>query len=127
MDNVVQFPRKNVSVDKFIPTNEEEIIDKIETLKHHHIHETLATVIPILFANLEAAGFDLMDDEDQNFKDGAFIVESIRALLCKQHGVYHPFQEIAANVFLPDTDQEGMLKVVESLNLNLNATEKGNS
>lgn len=127
MDNVVQFPRKKLSDDKFVPTSEEEIFDRIEGLKQHHIHETLATVIPMLFANLEAAGFDFMDETDENFKDGAFIVESVRALLCKQHGLYHPFQEIAENVFLPDTDHEGMLKVVETLNINLKEAEKGNS
>lgn len=127
MDNIIQFPRKNGMEDKFLPTSEEEINSKIDLLKYHHIHETLATVIPMLFSNLEAAGFDCSDDTDENLKDGAFVVEAIRSILCKYHGIDHPFQEIAQNVFLPDIDHEGMLKVVEELNIKFKDAEKGNS
>lgn len=127
MDNIIQFPRKNGEEDRFLPTSEEEISSKVELLKYHHIHETLATVIPMLFANLEVAGFDCSDDTDENIKDGAFVVEAIRSILCKYHGIDHPFQEIAQNVFLPDIDHEGMLKVVEELNIKFKDAEKGNS
>lgn len=127
MDNIIQFPRKYSGEENLLPTSEEEVNSKIDLLKYHHIHETLATVIPMLFANLEVAGFDCNDESEENLKDGAFVVEAIRSILCKHYGLDHPFQEIAQNVFLPDIDHEGMLKVVEELNIKFKDAEKGNS
>ena len=52
-------------------------------------------------------------------KDGAFIVESLRAIMCKYYGIYHPFQQIAEKVFSENTEELGTLKIVDSLNLDL--------
>lgn len=127
MDNVINFPKRYSEDGKFVPNNIEEIDNRIEMVKHHHIQETLSTVVPMLFANLEAAGFDFSDDSEESVMDGAFLVESIRALLCKHHGLEHPFQEVAQNIFTQDSDHEGMLKVVESLNIKFKDVEKGTS
>jgi hypothetical protein len=132
MDNVIQFPKSNVS-GKFIPTDESQIEDRMLYLKHHHINETLANVIPMLFTQLEAAAFDFGIDEDDSgdayLKDGAFVVEAVRALLCRYHGLEHPFRELSDAVFTPDGAPEGGLKVVDSLNITFKnpELEKGNS
>ena len=54
MDNIIQFPRKYSGEENLLPTSEEEVNSKIDLLKYHHIHETLATVIPIQLANMMA-------------------------------------------------------------------------
>jgi len=99
-------------------------------LKHYHINETLANVIPQLFTQLEAAAFDFGIDEDAEdayIKDGAFIVEAVRALLCKYHRMEHPFTVLAQNVFTDEGAEIGTLRVVDAIDLKFKNPEKGNS
>jgi hypothetical protein len=129
MDNVIKFPKSNSNT-KFIPLDESEVDDRMSFLKHYHINETLANVIPQLFTQLEAAAFDFGIEEDQEdayIKDGAFIVEAVRALLCKYHGMEHPFTELANSVFTDEGAEIGTLRVVDSIDLKFRNPEKGNS
>jgi len=117
-NNVVSFPKQNNrSKDKSI----EEVQNNINMVRHYHIQETIASIAPIIFNQLEVAGFVLSeDDEDEdNLKDGAFLVESLRSIMCKYYDIYHPFQQIAESVFIPDDDEDGALRIVETLNLAL--------
>jgi hypothetical protein len=108
--------------------------EKIAQVKNHHINETLQAVVPILFSYLESAGFDFnVDDEeedamnDPNIKDAAFIVESIRSILCKHHGMDHPFQQISEHIFEPDLTNEGVFSLAKKINITFKSLEKGNS
>lgn len=104
--NVISFPSRG----KFInnpPISEEKAAIGVSMVKFNHINETLATVIPMLFNNLELAGFDFsVEDErdDYNVKDGSFIVEAVRSMLCKFHDIKHPFQDIAETIFIKQDD-----------------------
>ena len=100
-------------------------------VKFNHINETLATVIPMLFTNLELAGFNFSVDEEEDIdysvKDGSFIVESVRSMLCKYHNIKHPFQDIAEAVFIKN-ETDGSFAVTNKLNLDLvDYEEKGTS
>ena len=107
MDNVIQFPKKKNGI-AAAPVDMEDVENKILNLRFHHINETLAEVIPNLFASLESAGFvfDEEGEEEKDLRDGAFLVESIRSILCKRYGIPHPFQEIADEVFHMSKDGE---------------------
>ena len=121
-NNVIVFPKKNMNPNMEYSSFEE--IDKnVEMMKHYHIQETIANIAPMIFNHLDVAGFDLSDEDATGIKDGAFIVESIRALLCKHHGMYHPFQLLAENVFIPDEEESGALRITEHLNLELKKSE----
>lgn len=125
-DNVIQFPNRSKQP---VPKDAAEIALNINMIKHNHINETLATIIPLLFTNIELAGFDLgmgsddEDDQDENIKEGALIVESIRSLLCKLHGMEHPFLDLCDVMF--QDDGEGGLKMIDKLKIVLN--KKGDS
>ena len=125
-DNVIQFPQRSKSP---VPKDVTEIKLNMNMIKHNHINETLTTIIPLLFTNIELAGFDLGmeegddEQEDVNIKDGALIVESIRSLLCKLHEMRHPFQELSESIFVEDPD--GGMKLVDKLKIVLN--KKGDS
>lgn len=122
-NNVIQFPKKNNNINRD-DVAIEEIARNVSMMKHYHIQETIANLAPIIFNNLEIAGFGISDDEDTEIvRDGAFIVEAIRSILCKHYGIYHPFQQIADNIFEPDDEEEGALRIVEKLNLKLKKTE----
>ena len=79
-----------------------------------------------IFNQLDIAGFGLddEDEEDNDVKDGAFIIEALRSYMCKYYGIYHPFQKIAENIFEPkEDDEEGSYRIVDELSLNLKETE----
>ena len=130
MDNVIPFPIKNKIP---APVDLDEVSEKIAQVKNHHINETLQAVVPILFSYLESAGFDFdVDDEedvinDPNIKDAAFVVESIRSILCKYHNMDHPFQQISEHIFEPDLTNEGVFSLAKKINITFKSLEKGNS
>lgn len=123
--NVIKFPAKNVRL--IPPIDEAEIALNIKMVKINHITECLTTIIPMLFTNIELAGFSIAvddEEEDHNIKDGALIVESIRSLLCKLHGLEHPFQGLSEEIFIK-TPNEDELSMSEKLDITL--YEKGDS
>lgn len=117
-NNIIPFPKKNINIKAEV--NIEDIQNNIEMMKHYHIQETIATIIPIIFNQLDIAGFYLPDEEDEmddDIKDGALIVESIRSLMCKHYGLYHPFQKVALDVFIQDEEEANSFKIVDELNV----------
>lgn len=125
-NNVIPFPKKNLSA---IPSDMDEINEKIVHLRQHHVNETLANVIPAIFNMLESAGFSFDEDpgiiEDMSLKDGAFLIESIKSMLYRHHGMSHPFQTISENVFdLTFVEENPTLTIVEELVLDLKASDK---
>lgn len=118
------FPKKNLNAKAL--KDIEEIEHNMEMMKHYHIQETIATIAPLIFNQLEVAGFHVTEDNDKDIKDGAFIVESLRSIMCKYYGIYHPFQQIAENVFSQPKDEIGALKIVDELNVNLKDDVKEN-
>ena len=122
-NNVIQFPKKNNNINRD-EIAMEEIAHNVTMMKLYHIQETITNLAPIIFNNLEIAGFGISDDEDMEIvRDGAFIIETIRSILCKHYNIYHPFQQIADNIFEPDDEEEGALRIVEKLNLKLKKSE----
>jgi hypothetical protein len=114
-DNIIKFPKPN----KNITTKDSEVDVELVTLqtqliKINHINETLNILLPIIFNNIELGGFDLASNQkikDINIKDSIMIIESVRSLLYKCYGLYHPFQEISEKVFDENDD------VVDSINI----------
>lgn len=112
-NNVITFPKENKNPKK-IPTID-DINRSIDQMNLYHIQETIASIIPLLFNQIEVAGFSIadMDDEEESIKYGAFIIEAIRAILCRHYDLYHPFQDIIDNVFEDGDGDE--IKVVKEL------------
>jgi len=121
-NNVILFPKENKNLQKIISID--EIDHNIEQMSLYHIQETITNLVPMIFTQLEISGFAPSEEEIlEDIKDGAFIVEAIRSILCKHYGIYHPFQRIADNIFEKDDKEEGVLRIVEDLNLKLKKSE----
>lgn len=119
--NVIVFPRENLRQQ---PMTETDIANSVNMVKYNHVAETMSIIIPMLFNNIELAGFNIIPDEDEideNIKDGSLLVESIRSLLCKYHGIKHPFQELAETVFLNQDD--GTLLLNKKIEIELQQDE----
>jgi hypothetical protein len=117
-NNIVLFPG-SVRQDEMPIPNKQEIDQNIEMVKQYHIQEAISNIAPMIFNNLDIAGFTLSEDDSSDIKDGAFIVESLRSLMCKYYGLYHPFQILADKVFQQDTIEVGVLHIVDELNIKL--------
>ena len=121
-NNVIAFPKPYHGPKGELITPE-EIMRDVDAMKHYHIQETITTIAPMIFNQLDMAGFDLSDEENNDIKDGAFIIEAVRSMLCKHYGIYHPFQQISENVFSPDKEEIGALRIADSLCIELKRTE----
>ena len=123
MDNVIQFPgfKKNSP-----PQSIEEINTNLENIKHIHVQETLALVVPMLFEQLVVAGFEF-EEETEDVKSGALVVESLRSMLLHKYDMYHPFQEISESIFKEESP--GVFLVNKSINIDFKSTttEEGKS
>lgn len=119
-DNVVQFPKPYAGNREEVTL--EEIESNLNMIKHYHIQETIATIAPMIFNHLNVAGFEF-DDEDGDIKDGAFLIESLRSLMCKYYGIHHPFQIVSDSAFHPDDEDPGTLKIADSINVELKKLE----
>lgn len=111
MGDIIKFPKNNPRA----PRSEsiEQIDERISNVSMYHINETLESIIPLLFSRLAMAGFDLAANDD--IKNGALLVEALRSVLCQFHGIEHPFQEVAENIF--NADNEGVLSLAKNLHI----------
>jgi hypothetical protein len=119
-NNIVLFPKVYNGPKEVISL--EDIDKKIDYMKHFHIQETIANLAPIIFNHLDISGFTFADedsDDSESLKDGAFLIESLRSIMCKYYGIYHPFQKLSEEVFYPDPNEPETLKVVDFLNIKL--------
>lgn len=120
-NNVVSFPKgKSTSKDITI----EDIQHNMDMMRHYHIQETIQNLVPMIFNQLDIAGFGLIEDDvDHDIKDGALIVEALRSLMLKHYDMHHPFQQVAEAIFIPHPKEEGAYKIVNKLELELKTVE----
>jgi hypothetical protein len=116
--NIIQFPNKNLNREN-ITLTVETIKSNLDDVKLFHINETISAIIPGLLQQMALAGFDVTDDESEvSIKDGAFLVEAMKSMLCRHHNIKHPFQKIAEEIFI-NQHEDGSLEMAEKLSLNL--------
>jgi hypothetical protein len=122
-NNVVVFPKENKNIKKIISI--EEINKNVEQMSLFHIQETIASLVPIIFTQLDIAGFSPTDEQiEEDIKDGAFLVEALRSIMCKHYGIYHPFQKLADGVFQDHPDEDGVLKIVDVIAMDLSENKE---
>lgn len=121
-NNVVSFPKgKNASKEISL----EDIQHNMSMMRHYHVQETLQNLVPMIFNQLDIAGFGIVEeDEDLDIKDGAFVVEALRSLMLKHYEMEHPFQQVADAIFTPHPEEEGAFKIVTKLDLELKAIDE---
>ena len=119
-DNVIKFPKENKNIQKVVTI--EEINRNVEMMNHYHIQETIQSLVPILFNQLEVAGFMFPDEdaEDDTILDGALIVEAIRSWMLKYYGLYHPMQRIADELFIKKPNSEEY-RIADEISIDLRA------
>lgn len=122
-NNVVIFPKENKNIKKIITID--EINKNVEQMSLFHIQETITSLVPIIFTQMEIAGFNASDEDiEADIKDGAFLVEALRSLLCKHYGIYHPFQRLSQEIFNEHPDEDDVLRIVDEITIDLREDEE---
>lgn len=124
-NNIINFPnpslkRRKKIINQHLRINENQILNRTELLRGYHINDTVNTLIPILFNQIELAGFELNpqeEDSNVNIKDGTLIIEAVRSLLCKHYGIFHPFQILVEKMI--KINEENGFELVNNLKVNL--------
>ena len=123
-NNIIQFPNSG----RVVPATNEEVMDRVDTVKYNHVNEALDTIIPRLFSNIELAGFDMTSGENgdlmKTIKDGALIVEAVRSILLKYYDLYHPIQDLAEGLFSRVEDEEGEILYIMEDQVNVKFKKK---
>jgi hypothetical protein len=116
-NNIINFPTNSNPNRKVSSRKEAE--NSLEETKQYYIQQTLNFLTPIIFSQLEIAGF-APDDPDDLFtiKEGAFILESLRSRMYSHYGLYHPLQKVVNKFFVPDKSEEGLLTITDRLSIN---------
>lgn len=127
--NVISFPKNYQGPVKDPEAFQEEIEQNLEIMKHYHISETINNLVPMIFTQLEIAGYDVIgeDDEMDDWKynrDAIFIMEALKSFMCRHYGIYHPFQRISNAIFEIDEKDPDIVRIAKSLNLELHEGEK---
>jgi hypothetical protein len=124
-NNVISFPRENKNPQTQKTKSIEEINHNLEQMNLYHIQESVVNIIPIIFTQLEIGGFNVEDlDEDVVIKEGAFLVEALRSIMCRHYGIYHPFQKLSEEIFEYSGDKDEALKIVDELTIVLKEDEE---
>lgn len=93
-DNVVLFPGlKRESP----PQTVEEIVDRVTQTRKDHVEGVLHDLIPEFMHLFGSYGLDI--NSDNNIKDVAMIVESIKAMIMRQYNLPHQFHEMVDSIF----------------------------
>ena len=127
-NNVVNFPKAYVGPKEQVTV--EDINRNLDMMKQFHIQETIANIAPIIFNQLDISGFTFGDEEseeDLNLKDGAFIIESLRSIMCKYYDIYHPFQKLSDEIFYPDPNEPDTLRIADRIEITLKDVSESES
>jgi hypothetical protein len=122
-NNVISFPKKNVKSEN-VKIEAEEIQNNLDMMRYYHIQEAILNMAPLIFNQLDIAGFGLADDMEEDVRDGAFLIEALRAMMFKHYGMYHPFHTLVDHIFEEKLTEEGSYKIVDSINLDLTEPEE---
>lgn len=98
LGNVILFPGKSRNRP---PQSIEEICREVKLNKTARIEEVTEIVVVQLFEDLFDNGYDFSEREDAN-KDMAFLIESVKSIMCKHDGMDHTFHNLAETYFVAD-------------------------
>jgi len=110
-NKVIAFPRTH----KGHPKTKEDAEAVVGLMVEEYVEEILDFLGPLIFDQLRIAG--VKSDDKSFIPDFTMIHESIKSLMLKNWGEYHPIQSIAEEIFDPAKDN---IKI--EININGKAT-----
>lgn len=121
VSNVIAFPKKRIhNPEAFAGPVQtiEDVNEKVQAVRQIHVDNVLDGIVETVIQQLIVGGFDVDEPEAQ---DLAFAAEALRAMMCRQYEIFHPFQEIADKAMFEDDD--GIFAIVEGLEVNFDTSD----
>lgn len=107
--NVIKFPVENRRADMSnIPTEPEEIIDKIELIKRSYFSDVSDRILDDVLRSIDVLGLEYskFDTFDMTSNDHILIKESIISAMCRIVGIDHPLHAIGDTEIVQHIDVE---------------------
>jgi hypothetical protein len=111
MTKILSFPKKTTRSNP-LPDSAHEAKMRLEDMQHVFMIDVLQVALETLCNQLALAGFEVLDEE----KNFAMMVESLKSVMSKTVGIYHPFQDIAEQV-MGDPDEDGIMEIADGVNV----------
>lgn len=100
MNNVIKFPGTYHHRPGNGPLTIEEIQIAKQDVSTFHVEEASSDLIEYIMTTLPVYGFNIQFEQNGEFvKNLGLLIESLRALLFKYHGIDHPLHVIAEELF----------------------------
>lgn len=122
-NNIVSFPTSS-SLPYMPPKTVDEVKENLELIRQFHVQQTIELIIENLFSQVYLAGFPVNGDDVPSQREGAFITETLRAILLNMYKINHPFQKIIDSVFIEK--DEDMLEIVDHIDVCLKEEDDTN-
>lgn len=113
-NNIVSFPT-TTELPYCPPKSLDEIKENIDLIRQVHVQQTLEILMESIFSQIYLAGFPVDNDDIPSQIEGAFIAESLRAVLLNLYDIHHPFQKLIKVSF--NERKDGMLEIVDEINI----------
>ena len=110
--NVIMFPVDHITNPENLGIKTIHLPVTIEETTNFHlrVNEVMEYLLTMLSKEFTNAGFNITSEN--SLKEGALLIEIIRALLFKQNNIRHPFHELAEKIF---ELENGNLRLVSKL------------
>lgn len=114
MGDVVAFPSGDVQEKGRDPL---EGLTTEQLYGYFQVGGAVGTVVPALLTHLASLDLDVTEEDSAvSRKDGALMIESLKAMLCRHLGLDHPFHVLSDSLF--NEGENGMLEVAPSVSCN---------
>jgi len=124
-NNIIEFPLEISRNIRNIPQlNKEQVDEHVLYLKNYVVDEVLTVIVQSVYNQLAISGHEI---NEYTMKDGALIVEAIRSIIQKNHGISHEFQNLAEEMFTKDENNSLTLSADLSIITNSAMKAVGNN
>ncbi len=130
-NNIILFPPSRVVNPTRSAIRSEDVPKSIESIKNatslikiKRIDQIMEELLPVVSQGFMTKGVVL--NKQSEMKYCAFMIETIRSVICMHFGIRHPFHELAENIFHQDNDT-GLITVKEIDIKNISANSGANT
>jgi hypothetical protein len=115
-------PTRSALRSEDVPKSIEHINNATSLLKIKRIDQIMEEMLPVIAQGFLTKGVVL--NKQNEMKPCAFMIETIRSVVCMHFGIRHPFHELAENIFHQD-NATGIITVKEIAVKDMSANSVG--
>jgi hypothetical protein len=103
-NNVIKFPKIKLDTP---PQTPEEVAEKLIEYRMSFSNDIAESLWNLVLMEMTRSGCNFASDTDEYYPSIILLLEAIRSLHLQASGVYHPLQDVAAEILDGEEEDEG--------------------